>query len=259
MRVAVVIPARFASSRLPGKPLLRDTGKYLIQHVYEQSSAAKAASLVVVATDDERIRKAVEGFGGNVVMTRADHPSGTDRVAEVAAGLGSHVVVNVQGDEPQLDPAAIDLLVELLAADPGSDMATLATPLPDRESYLSPNVVKVVCDDRGRALYFSRSPIPMVRDGDPDFAARPARFLQHLGVYAYRREFLLRIAAAPPHALEQSEKLEPLRVLGTGGSIRVGLAAHAHRGVDTPADYAEFVRMFRASGEGGAGGTRRAA
>src|SRR5215218_6227808 len=125
MRVAVVIPARFASSRLPGKPLFRDTGKYLIQHVYEQASAAKAASLVVVATDDERIRTAVEGFGGNVVMTRADHPSGTDRVAEVAAGIGAHVVVNVQGDEPQLDPGAIDLLIGLLSADPGSDMATL--------------------------------------------------------------------------------------------------------------------------------------
>lgn len=253
MRVAVVIPARFASSRLPGKPLLRDTGKYLIQHVYEQASAAKTASLVVVATDDERIRKAVEGFGGNVVMTRADHPSGTDRVAEVAAGLGSHVVVNVQGDEPQLDPAAIDLLVEILTADPGSDMATLATPLPDRESYLSPNVVKVVCDDRGRALYFSRSPIPMTREGEPDLAARPARYLQHLGVYAYRRAFLLRLAALPPHPLEEAEKLEQLRVLGAGGTIQVGQIAHAHRGVDTPADYAAFVRAY------GEGRSRRAA
>ncbi|HYH66265.1 MAG TPA: 3-deoxy-manno-octulosonate cytidylyltransferase [Urbifossiella sp.] len=253
MRVAVVIPARFASSRLPGKPLLRDTGKYLIQHVYEQAAAAKAASLVVVATDDERIRKAVEGFGGNAVMTRADHPSGTDRVAEVAAGLGSHVVVNVQGDEPQLDPAAIDLLVELLSADPGSDMATLATPLPDEESYRSPNVVKVVCDDRGRALYFSRSPIPMARDGEPDLAARPARFLQHLGVYAYRRAFLLKLAALPPHPLEEAEKLEQLRVLGAGGTIQVGRVAHAHRGVDTPADYAAFVRAY------GEGRSRRAA
>ncbi|MBN9521886.1 3-deoxy-manno-octulosonate cytidylyltransferase [bacterium] len=245
MRVAVVIPARFASSRLPGKPLLRDTGKYLIQHVYEQAAAAKTASLVVVATDDERIRQAVEGFGGNVAMTRADHPSGTDRVAEVAARLGSDVIVNVQGDEPQMDPAAIDLLVGLLAADPGSDMATLATPLPDADSYRSPNVVKVVCDDRGRALYFSRSPIPMVREGEPDLAARPARFLQHLGVYAYRRPFLLRLAATPPHPLEEAEKLEQLRVLGTGGAIQVGRVAHAHRGVDTPADYAAFVRAYR--------------
>lgn len=254
MRVAVVIPARFASSRLPGKPLLRDTGKYLVQHVYEQASAAKSASLVVVATDDDRIRKAVESFGGNVVMTRPDHPTGTDRVAEVAAGLGSHVVVNVQGDEPQLDPAAIDLLVDLLAADPGSDMATLATPLPDLEAYRNPNVVKVVCDDRGRALYFSRSPVPMVREGEPDLAARPAKFLQHLGVYAYRRRFLLTLAATPPHPLEEAEKLEQLRVLGMGAGIQVGRVAHAHRGVDTPADYAAFVRAY---GEGRP--TRRAA
>jgi 3-deoxy-manno-octulosonate cytidylyltransferase (CMP-KDO synthetase) len=245
MRVAIVIPARFASSRLPGKPLLRETGKYLIQHVYEQAAAATSASLVVVATDDERIRKAVEGFGGNVVMTRADHPSGTDRVAEVAAGLGSHVVVNVQGDEPQLDPAAVDQLVGLLASDPGADMATLAAPLPDREAYLSPNVVKVVCDDRGRALYFSRSPIPMAREGEPDLASRPACYLQHLGVYAYRRAFLLKLAATPPHPLEEVEKLEQLRVLGTGGAIQVGRVAHAHRGVDTPADYEAFVRAYR--------------
>ncbi|QDU21473.1 3-deoxy-manno-octulosonate cytidylyltransferase [Urbifossiella limnaea] len=244
MRVAVVIPARFASSRLPGKPLLRETGKYLIQHVYEQAAAAKTASLVIVATDDERIRAAVEGFGGNVVMTRADHPSGTDRVAEVARGIGADVVVNVQGDEPQLEPAAIDQLVGLLVADPGSDMATLATPLPDRESYLSPNVVKVVCDDRGRALYFSRSPIPMTRDGEPDLAARPPRYLQHLGVYAYRRAFLLRLAGLPPHPLEEAEKLEQLRVLGAGGTIQVGRVAQAHRGVDTPADYAAFVRAY---------------
>lgn len=245
MRVAVVIPARFASSRLPGKPLLRETGKTLIEHVYERAAAAKTASLVVVATDDDRIRAAVEGFGGTVAMTRADHPSGTDRVAEVAARLGSDVIVNVQGDEPQIDPAAIDLLVELLAADPGSDMATLATPLPDADAYRSPNVVKVVCDDRGRALYFSRSPVPHVRDGEPDLAARPARFLQHLGVYAYRRPFLLRLAATPPHPLEEAEKLEQLRVLGTGAAIRVGRVAHAHRGVDTPADYAAFVEAYR--------------
>ncbi|MBX9627781.1 MAG: 3-deoxy-manno-octulosonate cytidylyltransferase [Gemmataceae bacterium] len=244
MRVAVVIPARFASSRLPGKPLLRETGKYLIQHVYEQAARARCAKLVVVATDDDRIRAAVESFGGRAVMTRPDHPSGTDRVAEVAAKLGSDVIVNVQGDEPQIDPAAIDQLAGLLA-DPATDMATLAVPLPDRESYLSPNVVKVVCDDRGRALLFSRSPVPFVRDGQPDLAARPTRFLQHLGVYAYRRTFLLRLAATPPHPLEEAEKLEQLRVLGTGGTIGVGVVDHAHRGVDTPADYAAFVRAYR--------------
>jgi 3-deoxy-manno-octulosonate cytidylyltransferase (CMP-KDO synthetase) len=140
--------------------------------------------------------------------------------------------------------------------DPNADMATLAVPIGDADAYHSPNVVKVVCDDRGRALYFSRSAIPMVRDGAPDFAARPARFLQHLGVYAYRREFLLRLAETPPHLLEQAEKLEQLRVLGTGGTITVGTVAEAHRGVDTPTDYAAFVRWYRAGGEDG---VRRAA
>jgi 3-deoxy-manno-octulosonate cytidylyltransferase (CMP-KDO synthetase) len=252
MRVAIVIPARFASSRLPGKPLLRETGKYLIQHVYERACEAKCATDVIVATDDDRIFTAVREFGGRPVMTREDHASGTDRVAEVAAHLATDVVINLQGDEPLLEPNTIDLLAELMR-DGTSDMATLAVPIADAETYRSPNVVKVVCDDHGRALYFSRSPIPMVRDGEPDFAARPARFLQHLGIYAYRRNFLLQIASAPPHALEQSEKLEQLRVLGTGGVIRVGQVAHAHRGVDTPADYADFVRAYRANG------TRRAA
>ncbi len=244
MRVAVIIPARFASTRLPGKPLLCETGKYLIQHVYERALQAKCAADVIVATDDERIFDAIRGFGGRAVMTRADHPSGTDRIAEVAAHLSADVIVNLQGDEPQIDPAALDLLAGLLS-DNASDMATLAVPIADRETYLSPNVVKVVCDDRGRALYFSRSPIPMVRDGEPDFSARPARFLQHLGVYAYRRPFLLKIAATRPHPLEQTEKLEQLRVLGTGSTIRVGFVAHSHRGVDTPTDYAEFVRDYR--------------
>lgn len=252
MRVAIIIPARFASSRLPGKPLLRETGKYLIQHVFEQAQKAKCASDVIVATDDERIFSAVRAFGGRPVMTRADHTSGTDRVAEVAAHLNTDVVINVQGDEPQLEPGAIDLLAELMR-DPASDMATLAVPITEADAYFSPNVVKVVCDDRGRALYFSRSPIPMVRDGAPDFTATPPRFLQHLGVYAYRRNFLLKIASAPPHPLEQSEKLEQLRVLCTGGTINVGTIAKAHRGIDTPADYAEFVRWYRE------GETRRAA
>lgn len=247
MRVAIVIPARFASSRLPGKPLLRETGKYLIQHVYERACEARHSADVIVATDDERIRDAVIEFGGRAVMTRADHPSGTDRVAEVAAGLRADVIVNLQGDEPMLAAKEIDLLADLLVENPGSEMATLAVPIVEKASYLSPNVVKVVCDDSGRALYFSRSPIPMVRDGEPDFTARPPRFLQHLGLYAYRREFLLKLASLPPHPLEEAEKLEQLRVLGTGAAIQVGLAAHAHRGVDTPADYEEFVRIYRNS------------
>ncbi len=252
MQVAIVIPARFASTRLPAKPLLRATGKYLIQHVYERAIEAQLTNDVIVATDDQRIMDAVHSFGGQVVMTREDHASGTDRIAEVATRITADVILNLQGDEPQFEPAALKLLAALMV-DPSASMATLAVPIHDRETYLNPNVVKVVCDDSGKALYFSRSPIPMVRDAEPEFSARPARFLQHLGVYAYRREFLLQIAHAPPHPLEQLEKLEQLRVLGQGGTIRVGLVEHAHRGIDTPADYSEFVRAYRD------GGTRHAA
>ena len=245
MRVAILIPARYASSRLPAKPLLRETGKYLIQHVYERALEAKCAAEVIVATDDERIFDAVREFGGRAAMTRTDHESGTDRIAEVAAHLDCEAILNLQGDEPQIDPGGLDLLAEILQFDSRTDVATLAVPVGDRDTYLSPNVVKVVCDDEGRALYFSRSPIPMVRDGEPDFTMRPARFLQHLGVYAYRRHYLLDLAATEPHPLERIERLEQLRVLGIGGRIRVGLVARAHRGVDTPEDYAAFVRTYR--------------
>lgn len=245
MRTAIVIPARYGSTRLPAKPLLRSTGKYLIQHVYEQACAAQTAQLVLVATDDPRIAAAVDGFGGNVVMTRADHASGTDRVAEVAQDLDVDVVINLQGDEPEIAPAAIDILPGLLARNAESDMATVATPITNMIQFHDPNCVKVVCDDQGRALYFSRAPIPHVRDGLPDFRAEPPRYLLHLGIYAYRREFLLKVAALPPVALEQDEKLEQLRVLAHGGRIQIGLVAQAARGVDTLADYERFVREFR--------------
>jgi 3-deoxy-manno-octulosonate cytidylyltransferase (CMP-KDO synthetase) len=246
VRTAIVIPARYASSRLPGKPLLRSTGKYLIQHVYERACLAKKAAEVIVATDDPRIVAAVESFGGRVVMTRPDHPSGTDRVAEVARGLDADVVINLQGDEPQLEPAALDLLPELLARDSGAAVATLAVPITAREAWSNPNSVKVVCDNAGRALYFSRSPVPFVRDGSPDFDARPPRFLQHLGLYAYRRNVLLKLSALPPTPLEGLEKLEQLRALAHGLPIQVGVVAHAGRGVDTFEDYQEFVRSVTA-------------
>jgi 3-deoxy-manno-octulosonate cytidylyltransferase (CMP-KDO synthetase) len=247
MRTAIIIPARYASSRLPGKPLLRTTGKYLIQHVYERACQARCASAVIVATDDSRIVAAVESFGGRVVLTRRDHASGTDRVAEVAAGLDVDVVVNLQGDEPLVDPAALDLLPELLARDAGAPVATLAVPLTTRTQWLNPNCVKVVCDASGRALYFSRSPIPHVRDGQPDFTSEPPRFLQHLGLYAYRREFLLRLANLPPEPLERLEKLEQLRVLAVGSPIRVGVVRQAAIGVDTREDYEHFVQAYRES------------
>jgi len=245
MRCAIVIPARYASSRLPGKPLLKVTGKYLIQHVYEQALRSKRATDVVVATDDSRIMAAVNSFGGRAVMTRRDHPSGTDRVAEVASGLDADIIINLQGDEPLIDPSALDLLPDLLERDPQAKLATLAVPLTSLEAYRSPNVVKVVRDRQGRALYFSRSPIPMVRDGEPELTKLPQLFLQHLGLYAYRREALLELAARPPELLEESEKLEQLRVLAIGWSIQVGVIGHAGRGVDTHDDYDRFVEHYR--------------
>ena len=237
----------YASTRLPAKPLLKSTGKYLIQHVYERACAAKSARLVIVATDDSRIASAVERFGGNVVMTRSDHVSGTDRVAEVAEDLDVDVVVNLQGDEPDIQPDYLDRLPELLAADPESQVATLAVPMTSLAQWQNPNYVKVVCDQQGRALYFSRAPVPFVRDGQPDFASRPARFLHHLGLYAYRRDFLLQLAAQPADPLEQLEKLEQLRILASGGRIQVGVVADGCGGVDTLEEYEKFVRRYRRS------------
>jgi 3-deoxy-manno-octulosonate cytidylyltransferase (CMP-KDO synthetase) len=242
MRTAIVIPARYASSRLPAKPLLRETGKYLVQHVYERACASTATQ-VVVATDDVRIVQAVRSFGGRAAMTRADHVNGTDRVAEIAESLDVDVIVNLQGDEPLIEPAILDLLPGLLERNPESDMATLAVPIASAEQWHDPSCVKVVCDAQGRALYFSRSPIPFVRDGQPDF--RSGLFLQHLGLYAYRRSFLLELAKLPPGPLEECEKLEQLRVLAAGRRIHVRVVAHASPGVDTPADYERFVQIYR--------------
>lgn len=251
MRTAIVIPARYASTRLPAKALLRETGKYLVQHVYEQARRVRGVEAVIVATDDGRIVSAVESFGGRAVMTRKDHPSGSDRVAEVAQSLDVDVVVNLQGDEPLIDPTSLELLADLLRHDPKAEMATLAMPIADEETYRNPNCVKVVCDEGRRALYFSRSPIPYVRDGRPTFGPR-APFLHHLGLYAYRRAALLALSSLPPHPLEQLEKLEQLRALGQGWMIRVGVVAHAGRGVDTPADYQRFVAEYRALTTGSA-------
>ncbi len=245
MRAVVVIPARYASSRLPGKPLLAETGKPLIRHAVESAQAAPGVERVIVATDDERVAECVRGFGGEAVLTRPDHATGTDRVAEVAAGLDCDVVVNIQGDEPELAPASIALLLDLMRHTQ-AEMATLAAPIRSAAVHRDPNRVKVVADNYGRALCFSRSPLPYVRDGEPDYAADPPRFLLHLGVYAYRREFLLELSALPPHPWEELEKLEQLRALACGAWIQLGLVAGAHAGIDTPADYAAFVARHRA-------------
>ena len=237
MNAIAIIPARYASTRLPGKPLLDRTGMPLIQHVVQAVGSASSIQKIVVATDDARIAQAVEAFGGNCVMTRADHPSGTDRIAESAEILSleaDDIVVNVQGDEPEMPGACIDQLVELLARG-GCPMATLATPLSDDEAD-DPNKVKVVIRADGRALYFSRARIPVDRD-----SGRQVRYLLHLGIYAYRVAFLKRYASLPPTPAEQAEKLEQLRALESGFEIAVGVTDYRACGIDTPADYEAFV------------------
>ena len=246
MEIIGVIPARYASTRLPGKPLLSDTGRTMIQHVVEAASRATKLSRVIVATDDVRIAEAVAKFGGEAVMTRADHPSGTDRVAEVAAAIPSAgIIVNLQGDEPEISSRALDLVVSLLENDPEATMATLATPIRDESVYRDPACVKVVCSSTCRALYFSRSPLPHHRDGLPKEG--PFGYL-HLGLYAYRRDFLLMLATLPPSSLEKAEKLEQLRVLEAGFPIAVGFVDEPGVGIDTPEDYRRFVERWKARG-----------
>jgi 3-deoxy-manno-octulosonate cytidylyltransferase (CMP-KDO synthetase) len=249
LQSVVVIPARFASTRLPRKMLLRDTGKSLIQHTYEAASRARRPSAVVVATDHADIAAEVESFGGSVVMTSPDCQSGTDRVAEVARRLTqADLFVNVQGDEPEISADAIDRLIEMMEQVPTGGMATLCTPIRTPEQLAAPACVKVVFDSRGRALYFSRSPIPFVRDADPAACGlaspvfnNPAIYFQHLGLYAYRRDVLLNFATLPTSTLEQAEKLEQLRLLQAGGEILIDVIQHAATGIDTPEDYAAFV------------------
>jgi 3-deoxy-manno-octulosonate cytidylyltransferase (CMP-KDO synthetase) len=239
----VVIPARYASTRLPRKMLLRDTGKSLLQHTYEAACAAKRPAGVIIATDHAEIARDVERFGGKYVMTSAECQSGTDRVAEVARTLAdAEIVVNVQGDEPEMNPDNVDRVIELLEQDPSAPMSTLATPLPSPELLTNPACVKVVFDNSGRALYFSRSPIPFVRDPDNSRPFNePTIFFQHLGIYAFRRATLPQIVALPPSTLEQAEKLEQLRMLQSGGTILVGVVQHCSSGIDTLADYTAFV------------------
>ncbi len=248
MEIVAVIPARFASTRLPGKPLLSDTGRPLIQHVVEAARRSKSIERVIVATDDDRIAAAVSRFGGEFMMTSATHATGTDRVAEVAATLeGCRIVVNLQGDEPEISGETLDQVVALLENDPEVPMSTLATPIIDESIYRDPSCVKVVRSSRGRALYFSRSPIPCHRDGLPQnpTPANPLAYL-HLGLYAYRRDFLLNLNTLPHSPIEAAEKLEQLRVLEAGYPIAVGVVDEPSIGIDTPEDYARFIERWRA-------------
>lgn len=243
MRVSGIIPARLHSTRLPRKLLLSETGRPLIQYTWEAASRAATLSEVIIAADDVEIVEVVQRFGGRSEMT-GEHPSGTDRIAEVVRRCctQSDLIVNVQGDEPEIDPASIDLLVELMIANPAASMATLCTPITSREQLDDPSCVKVVCSSAGQALYFSRCPIPFCRDRNPDeLLASDSPWRLHLGIYAYRRDFLLQLTTLPPSKLERLEKLEQLRVLEAGETIVVGEVAHRSVGIDTPEDYARFV------------------
>lgn len=238
-----IIPAHYASSRFPGKMLADRTGQPLIRHVFERVQRAASIARTIVATDDARIAEAVRTFGGEAVMTRADHPNGTSRLAEVAATLSDEIIVNVQGDEPEIDPAVIDLAVKELTNHPDCPVSTVASPFGADEDSADPNIVKVVLDQRGEALYFSRALVPHNRDRQGDPAAPP---LRHVGLYVYRRGFLLEYVAWPETPLERTEKLEQLRILEHGRRIAVAISESRHAGIDTPEQYEAFVRRWRA-------------
>jgi 3-deoxy-manno-octulosonate cytidylyltransferase (CMP-KDO synthetase) len=243
VRIIGIIPARFASTRFPGKPLALIAGKPLIQRVVEQCQKARSISQVVVATDDERIFNAAKKFC-RVEMTRADHPSGSDRIAEVAGRIECDAVVNIQGDEPLIDPAVIDAVAGALAR---HEMSTAATPIKNPAEYDNPNVVKVVVNTTGQALYFSRRTIPYLREA----ASRPVPeqlaafpFLKHLGIYGFRRETLLRLVKYPVSPLEHAEKLEQLRALDHGIGIAVVTVDYDSIGVDVPEDVARVEKIL---------------
>jgi 3-deoxy-manno-octulosonate cytidylyltransferase (CMP-KDO synthetase) len=236
-----LIPARFESTRLPGKPLADICGRTMIERVYRRAASAKSVGLVMVATDDERVRSAVERFGGLVKMTDAAHASGTDRLAEVAQDLECDLVVNVQGDEPLIEPAMIDEAVAPFAADATLMMATLRRRIDDPADLANPNVTKVVTDRDGYALYFSRAPVPYVRDA-PSAGSPPAAY-KHIGLYVYRREFLLAFARLAPTPLERAERLEQLRAIEHGFRIKVVETAFDSIGVDTPEDLERVRRL----------------
>jgi 3-deoxy-manno-octulosonate cytidylyltransferase (CMP-KDO synthetase) len=241
-KVLAVIPARYGSTRLPGKPLSLIAGQPMIQRVVERARQAQHVTRTVVATDDERIQKAVEGFGGEAVMTRLDHRSGTDRVAEVAAHITAEIYVNIQGDEPLVDPGTIDAIVAAMIEDEAVHIATPCAAILQPNDIMDPNIVKVVRDFDGNGLYFSRAPVPWIRDSAKEVAAR---HWKHLGLYAFRRDALLEFPTLPPGELERIEQLEQLRWLENGFQIRVVETDYDAISVDVPADIDRVERILK--------------
>lgn len=250
MKITAIIPARYGSTRFEGKALADIFGKPMIQHVYERTSRSALVSDVIVATDDERIASAVKKFGGRVEMTSTAHETGTDRLAEVAGRIESDIIVNVQGDEPLIEPGMIDEAIEPMTTDSSLVMSTLKSRIKTLHDFLSPNVVKVVTDWEGNALYFSRSPVPNFRDKwndlkDEKFSSGKLLCYKHIGLYVYRRDFLLQYSQMSPTYLELAEKLEQLRVLENGYKIRVIETSHDSIGVDTPSDLVAVIEKLK--------------
>jgi 3-deoxy-manno-octulosonate cytidylyltransferase (CMP-KDO synthetase) len=238
--VYACLPARYNSTRFPGKVLAKDTGKFLIQHTYERACLAKLPNKILIAADDKRIAQAAKSFGADCIMTSRDCASGTDRIAEAVAELDVDIVINLQADEPEIEPANIDKVAQLLIDNPDVPMATLAAEFQNAEQISDPNIVKVVTDKDGRAIYFSRSVIPY--DREKNGVGPLTCYLRHLGIYAYRKDFLLKFTKLPQGRLEQVEKLEQLRAVENGYPILIGKVEHFCDGIDTPKQYAEFVQ-----------------
>jgi len=262
VKVLACIPARYGSTRFAGKVLAKDTGKYLIQHTYERACLAKLPQKVIIAADDEKVVAAAKSFGAECILTSTEHKSGTDRIAEAVADIDVEIVVNLQADEPEIDPENIDYLAELLIKNPDYPMATLAAGFQSAEQIADPNIVKAVVSacvsdasheprvtrhELGRAIYFSRASIPY--DREKSGVGKVQQYLRHIGIYAYRKEFLLKITALPQTSLEKIEKLEQLRAIENGFPILVGKVEHTCDGVDTPEQYAEFVARYRVKRE----------
>ncbi|MCF6147517.1 MAG: 3-deoxy-manno-octulosonate cytidylyltransferase [Candidatus Kuenenia sp.] len=245
----VIIPARYDSSRLQGKLILQEvkdkTGKYIIQHVYENVKYAKRIEKVIVATDSKRIYDVVKDFGGTAEMTTGEYHSGTDRIAEVAKMLDTDFIVNVQGDEPEMNGAMVDLVIDVLEKDDNAVMSTLANRIESAEALKDPNCVKVVLDNDGYALYFSRSQIPYVRDNNEFVQGKSIEFLRHLGIYGYRKDFLLKYGSLLPSKLEMAEKLEQLRALSNGYKIKVAITDYVSGGINTKNDLMEFIERHK--------------